>query len=134
MTLAPPLSGNLLRSDSFVLAEWRDQGGPPGPPRLIAPLHVHFEDDEAWVVLEGSLCVRVGDDVFEARTGSAVLAPRGKPHTFWNPGPGPVRYLLVMTPRIDALIRAIHATTDRSRDAMRALFRRHASDLVEAAP
>src|SRR5205814_3331084 len=125
-TIALPLSGRVLGSpdNSFVVAEWRDAGAPPGPPRWIAPLHLHHHDDEAWYVLEGSLYVKVGDDTVEARAGAAVLVPRGTPHTYWNPDPVPVRYLLVMTPTIHQLIQAIHATSDRSPDAMGALFRR----------
>ena len=80
--LAPPLAGNVLGSpgDAFVIAEWRDPGGPAGPPRFIAPLHLHRHDDEAWYVLEGTLFIRVGDQDVEARAGSAVLVPRGTPH------------------------------------------------------
>lgn len=52
--------------DSFVMAEWRDPGGPAGRPCLIAPLHFHHHDDEAWYVLEGTLGVRVGDEEIEA--------------------------------------------------------------------
>src|SRR5881275_976161 len=112
--IASPLAGQVIGSvtDAFVIAEWRDPGGPPGPPRYIAPLHLHRSDDEAWYVLEGTLCVQVGEDVIEARAGSAVLAPRGIPHTYWNPGPGPVRYLLVMTSNTYRLIGEIHATQD----------------------
>src|SRR5690349_10204438 len=101
-TLATPLGGNVLgtASNSFVVAEWRDPGGPPAPPRYIAPLHLHRNDDEAWYVLEGLLGVRVGDRDIEARPGSAVLVPRGTPHTYWNAGAGTLRYLLVMTPNI----------------------------------
>jgi mannose-6-phosphate isomerase-like protein (cupin superfamily) len=54
---AQPLAGRTLRTgkDSFVIAEWRDPGGPPGPPPFIAPPHLHHNDDEAWYVLEGTL-------------------------------------------------------------------------------
>jgi len=88
--IAPLLSGRTIGTtdDNFVMAEWRDPGGPPGPPRLIAPLHVHHRDDEAWYVLEGTLRVKVGKDEIEALAGSAVFVPRGTPHTYWNPGPG----------------------------------------------
>jgi mannose-6-phosphate isomerase-like protein (cupin superfamily) len=112
------------------VAEWRDAGAPPGPPRWIAPLHLHHHDDEAWYVLEGKLCVKVGDHTVEAAAGAAVLVPRGTPHTYWNPDPAPVRYLLIMTPTIHQLIQAIHATQDRSPDTMRALFRRFDSELL----
>ena len=130
--IAPPLAGQVLAagSRSFVMAEWRDGGGPAGQRRLIAPLHLHRSDDEAWYVLEGALCVQMDDDVVEARAGAAVFVSRGTPHTYWNPAEQPVRYLLVMTANIYQMIQAIHATSDRSAETMRAIFRRHDSELL----
>ena len=130
--IAPPLAGNVLGAvgANFVVAEWKDAGGPPGPPRWIAPLHLHRNDDEAWYVLEGTLCVRVGNEVVEAPVGSAVFVPRGTPHTYWNPGPGLVRYLLVMTSNVYSLIQDIHALADRSPAALRAVFEKHDSELL----
>ncbi len=132
-TIAPPLAGSVLGriGNDFVVAEWKDAGGPPGPPRWIAPLHLHRNDDEAWYVLEGSLWVRAGKDLVEAQAGSAVLVPRGTAHTYWNPGPGLVRYLLVMTSNIYSLIQDIHALTERSPEALRAVFEKHDSELPE---
>ena len=131
-TVVPPLAGSVLGSvgSDFVIAEWKDAGGPAGPPRWIAPLHLHRNDDEAWYVLEGTLCVRVGNDVVEARAGSAVFVPRGTVHTYWNPGTTLVRYLIVMTSNIYSLIQEIHAMTDRSPAAMAAVFERHDSELA----
>jgi len=129
--IAPPLAGNVLgpaRAD-FVIAEWKDAGGPAGPPRWIAPLHLHRNDDEAWYVLEGALCVRVGKDVVEARAGTSVFVPRGTVHTYWNAGPGLVRYLLVMTSNVYGLIQDIHAMSERSPEALRAVFEKHDSEL-----
>jgi mannose-6-phosphate isomerase-like protein (cupin superfamily) len=130
--VAPPLAGRVLGStqDGFVIAEWRDAGSPPGPPRFIAPLHLHHNDDEAWYVLDGSLCLRVGEKDVRADAGSAVFVPRGTPHTYWNPTPNPTRYLLVMTANIYSLIQAIHATSDRSPATMQALFAKHDSQLL----
>jgi oxalate decarboxylase/phosphoglucose isomerase-like protein (cupin superfamily) len=130
--MAPPLAGRVIGSagDAFVVAEWRDPGGPPGPPRLIAPRHLHHHDDEAWYVLEGTLRVHVGTDEVEAGAGAAVFVPRGTPHTYWNPGPGPVRYLLVMTANIYALIQAIHALPERTPAVLREVFAIHDSELL----
>lgn len=130
---APPLAGTVLGSigSDFVIAEWKDAGSPPGPPRWIAPLHLHRNDDEAWYVLEGTLSVRVGKDVVEAKAGSAVLVPRGTPHTYWNPGSGPVRYLLVMTSNIYSLIQDIHALKERTAEALAAVFAKHDSELLK---
>jgi mannose-6-phosphate isomerase-like protein (cupin superfamily) len=134
MVVAPPLAQNTLGSgaSNFVIAEWRDAGGPAGERRRIAPPHVHHSDDEAWYVLEGTMCVQMGDKVVEARAGSGVLVPRGTPHTYWNPGPGPTRYLLIMTANIHQLIQDIHAMAERTPAALEAVFRKHDSELVKA--
>ena len=130
---APPLAGNTLGSgaNSFVIAEWRDAGGPAGERRLIAPPHLHRSDDEAWYVLEGTLCIQMGERVVEARAGAGVLVPRGTAHTYWNPGPGPTRYLLIMTANIYELIQDIHAMKERTQEALEAVFRKHDSELVK---
>jgi len=79
------------------------------PAAIFTPLHLHRSDDEAWYVLEGVLRIKVGDDNIELRAGTGALVPRGTPHTYWNPGPDRVRYLLIMTSRIYRLIQDIHA-------------------------
>lgn len=128
----PPLAGRVLGagSNDFVVAEWQDAGAPPGPPRLIAPLHLHRSDDEAWYVLEGALHVRMGDSDVEVRQGSGLLVPRGTSHTYWNASQERVRYLLIMTPNVYRLIEQIHATQDRTPANMRALFERFDSELM----
>src|SRR5258708_25369533 len=100
-SIAPVLAGRVIGSinDAFVIAEWRDPGGPPGPPRLIAPAHLHRSDEEAWDGLEGTLCVRVGKEVVEASAGAAVFLPRGTPHTLLNPCPDPAPFFLLNTPK-----------------------------------
>jgi mannose-6-phosphate isomerase-like protein (cupin superfamily) len=111
--------------DSFVIADWSDPGTHPGRP--IAGLHVHHEDDEAWIVLEGRLGFRYGDEEREVGAGGSLLVPRGVPHSYWNPEAEPARYLLVMTPRIHALVEALHSG---ERDDFAAIFREHASELL----
>jgi mannose-6-phosphate isomerase-like protein (cupin superfamily) len=131
--IAPQLTGQVIGSvnDAFVLAEWRDPGGPPGPPRYIAPLHLHHRDDEAWYVLQRTLRVRVGEQVVEAQAGAAVFVPRGTAHTYWNPGPGPLRYLLVMSSNIFRLIQEIHALPERTPSTLRAVFAKYDSELLD---
>jgi mannose-6-phosphate isomerase-like protein (cupin superfamily) len=131
-TIVPPLAGQVLGSqdNSFVIAEWQDAGAPPGPPRWIAPKHVHHKDDEAWYVLEGVLGVLVGDKEVEARTGAAVMVPRGTPHTYWNAGAGRLRYLLVMTANIHQLIQDIHALKEKTPATLKEVFQKHDSELL----
>jgi len=46
--IAPALAGHTIGEvdGAFVMAEWQDAGGPAGPPRYIAPPHLHRKDDE----------------------------------------------------------------------------------------
>ena len=133
LTITPRLAGSTLGSvqSDFVIAEWRDAGGPAEPKRLIAPPHVHHKDDEAWYVLEGELRVQKGNEEVVVRAGAGVLVPRGTPHTYWNPGPGPARYLLIMTANIYALIQAIHAMNEKTPDTLAALFKKHDSEMLK---
>ena len=119
-----PLLGNAIggANDNFVIVEWTAEVGD----HWIAPLHVHEQDDEAWYVLEGTLGFRLGVDKVEAPLGSAVLARRGTPHTYWNAAASEARYLLVMTPRIAHLIEEIH----RPGADVAAVFAAHESRLV----
>ncbi|WP_084316723.1 cupin domain-containing protein [Actinospica robiniae] len=123
--------GVLAPADAnVVLAEWIAEGASGEEPLYQAPLHRH-EEDEAWYVLEGSLCVRIGEQVSEISAGGAVIVPGGIAHTYWNPAPDPARYLLVMGARTYALIQAIHAAEDRSPDALRRLFREYGAELLD---
>jgi len=128
-TRADPLAAGAVggREGQFVLVEWSDPGGLTSRERPIAGLHVHHSDDEAWYVLEGTLGFRVGDDEVEAGAGAAVFVPRGTPHSFWNAGDGPARYVLVMPPRLKALVEALHAP---GAGDFAAIFREHASELL----
>lgn len=126
--LIPTLLGRELGGPGgdFVIAEWSDTGESEW--EWIAPMHVHHADDEAWYVLEGALRFRMGEEAFEAGAGSAVLAPKGVPHAYGNARRGQlVRYLLVITPKIYALVQALHApgATDYA-----AIFRAHDSELL----
>ncbi len=113
-------------ASDFVIVEWTDSGESEW--EWIAPPHVHHADDEAWYVLEGVLRFWIGDEIREAGPGSAVLAPKGTPHAYGNAKRGqPARYRLVMTPKIRALVRALHepGAVDYA-----AIFRAHDSELL----
>lgn len=103
---------------SFSIHEW----GGSGPPHL----HVHHEDDEAWHVLAGTLTFRFADRTEEVGAGSTVFVPAGVAHTY-EAAPS-ARYLVVLTPRLRALIAELQANRDRSADA--GIYRRHRSEIV----
>jgi hypothetical protein len=105
-----PLLNASLHPDatSFVMVEWIADPAPAGTREEIAPYHVHHHDDEAWYVLEGTLGFRFDGEECEIPAGGAAFATSGTAHTYWNAGSTPARYLLVMTPRIQALIASLH--------------------------
>ena len=117
----------MIVSESFVVADWKDPGTHPGRP--IAGLHLHRCDDEAWIVLEGKLGFRVGEEEREVAAGESLLVERGTPHSYWNAAAEPARYLLVMTPRIHRLIEALHAG---ERSDFGRIFEEHESELLVA--
>ncbi|MHB8470879.1 MAG: cupin domain-containing protein [Gaiellaceae bacterium] len=70
------LEGRTLSSadSSFVIGSWRADAPPPGEPRqLIAPLHVHHRDDEAWYVLSGKLGFQLDSEAVEVGAGGGML-------------------------------------------------------------
>jgi mannose-6-phosphate isomerase-like protein (cupin superfamily) len=92
--------GIIAIGQSFDLYEWSGSG--PGY------LHVHYADDEAWHILEGTLTFRFGDRQVEAPAGTTVFVPAGVPHDYFEAA-GPTRYLMILTPRLRELIAALHA-------------------------
>ncbi|MCJ8010782.1 cupin domain-containing protein [Paenibacillus sp. KQZ6P-2] len=116
----------------LAIAEWTALGTALGDtPQLIAPLHIHHNDDEAWYVLEGTLGFKVGDMIVEANANQAVVVPRGTPHTYWNPKPATARYIIIMTSQIRSLIDEIHATEQRNIETLKEIFRKYESELLE---
>jgi len=67
-------------------------------PGAAPPLHVHYEEDEAFYVLEGELTFRCGDETARATRGSFVFLPRGVPHGFVVESDTPVRMLTLLVP------------------------------------
>ncbi len=103
---------------SFSVHEWRGSGP--------AALHVHHADDEAWHVLDGVLRFRFTDRTVDATAGSTVFVPAGVAHSYEAID---ARYLIILTPRVAALIHELQNTPDRSRHPE--IYRAHESQLLE---
>lgn len=67
-----------------------NSGGPP--------LHVHEEEDEVVIVLEGQLEYQVGEERGELTAGGLLWFPRRVPHAIANLADSPCRFLTVITP------------------------------------
>jgi quercetin dioxygenase-like cupin family protein len=67
-------------------------------PGAAPPMHVHYDEDEAFYVLEGELTFQCGDATARATKGSFVFLPRGVPHGFVVESDTPVRMLTLLVP------------------------------------
>lgn len=81
-----------LTGGSFAVVEHPIEAG-----RLVPP-HLHHDEDECSLVIEGRIGARIGDSIVDAGPGDYVWKPRGVPHTFWNAGPEPARLVEIIAP------------------------------------
>jgi mannose-6-phosphate isomerase-like protein (cupin superfamily) len=74
-------------------------------PGAGAPLHAHKDVDEIFILLEGTLDLRLGDEQRLVEANHTIAIPAGVPHAFVAVGPGPVRMFTFM-PRNRAIAEA----------------------------
>lgn len=60
--------------------------------------HRHKNFDEVCRVLEGTLSIMVGDEVFTVEAGGWHLRPRGIVHSFWNSGKVAAKFIELYIP------------------------------------
>jgi quercetin dioxygenase-like cupin family protein len=68
------------------------------PPGFATPLHIHYAEDVAIYVLEGTLAFFWGREKKEAVAGSYFFQPRGTPHGFRVAADTPARILYMTIP------------------------------------
>jgi len=105
------------------------------PPNGGPPLHLHYEQDEWWYVLEGQFLFEVDGKKIYAGPGATVFAPHGSRHTFQNVGVKPGRTVVTVVPGgLDLFFEEMDtavppgATPDPA--SLSALFRKHGMELL----
>ena len=68
------------------------------PSDYVTPLHIHYAEDVAVYVLDGTLTFFWGSEKKEAVPGSYFFQPRGIPHGFQVEGATPARILYMTIP------------------------------------
>ena len=76
---------------TFAVAEFIGKG-------FRIPVHIHTEHDETIYVLEGTLGVRLGEEIFTAAAGTSFTIPIDVAHSVWNESDVPVRFLNTIVP------------------------------------
>ncbi len=76
------------------------------PPGAGGPLHVHHNEDETFVVIEGEVTFTIGDRTIAAAAGDVAFGPRAIPHRY-DVGDSGCRMLFILTPggRFDEMVR-----------------------------
>lgn len=78
------------------------------------PLHLHREQDETFLVLEGHYLFEVDGQEIYAGAGATVFAPRGSRHTFQNIGTAPGRMVTAVVPGgLDLFFEELEAAVPR---------------------
>jgi quercetin dioxygenase-like cupin family protein len=113
-TISPPDEGEALwglgglwivrlaagaTANAFALLEVRMGEG------VATPLHRHADDDETFIVLEGSLALLVSGERVDAEPGAVVHLPGGEIHA-WRVTSPSARFLVIATARHEAFYRA----------------------------
>lgn len=68
------------------------------PPGYATPLHIHYTEDVAVYVLEGTLTFFWGSEMKAAAAGAYFFQPRGIPHGFRVAGDAPAQILYLTVP------------------------------------
>ena len=103
---------------SFVIHEWKGSG-----PNYM---HVHYNDDEAWHVLEGTLTFKFIDRTINASKGTTVFVPAGIAHTYY--ADDSTRYLIILTPALDNLITELQVSPF---DKHAAIMKKYNSEILD---
>ncbi len=67
-------------------------------PRNAVPMHVHTNEEEHFIVVEGRVHLTNGKQLRELSAGEAATVKKGVPHAWANLSDAPVRMLVTFTP------------------------------------
>ena len=68
------------------------------PPGVATPLHRHTREAEAFLVLEGRVSYRAGEETYELDDGCFIWLPQSVPHAFRIRGTSPARFVAFTAP------------------------------------
>lgn len=68
------------------------------PPGIATPLHRHTREAEAFLVLEGRVSYRAGEETYELDDGCFIWLPQSVPHAFRIRGTSPARFVAFTAP------------------------------------
>jgi quercetin dioxygenase-like cupin family protein len=67
-------------------------------PGCAAPMHLHRNEEEHFIVVSGLYRVALEDEVFDVSSGVSITIPKGARHSWRNLSREPSRLLVILTP------------------------------------
>lgn len=68
------------------------------PPGASSPVHIHHNEEECIFVMEGTLRILCGDEIWDSGPGTWIKMPKDVPHGIETVGDTPVRFLEFFLP------------------------------------
>jgi mannose-6-phosphate isomerase-like protein (cupin superfamily) len=81
---------------AYAAIEYSHAAGAAGPPP-----HIHYEHEEAFLVIDGELTLLIGDDTVTIGPGGFALVPRGTVHRPSNVGLVSTRFIFFTSPPME---------------------------------
>jgi mannose-6-phosphate isomerase-like protein (cupin superfamily) len=89
-------------NDAYVVLEFVAEPGNG------VPMHIHDNEEEHFIIVEGTAHMANGDTMVDLTAGSAITVDKGVPHAWCNRTEAPLRMLVIFTPgHIEGLFRAV---------------------------
>ena len=97
--------------------------------------HIHHQQDETFLFLEGEFIAEVAGEMYEFQQGDVAFIPKGTVHAFKNVGKSDGRLRYVFTPAltIELMFREFYAALEKgglSMEAMSEIALKHGQEFV----
>jgi quercetin dioxygenase-like cupin family protein len=97
-------------------------------PRTGVPVHTHDNEEEHFIVIDGTLQIAVGGKTQDVPAGRSVTVGKGVPHAWCNLTESPVHFIAIFTPgQIEGMFRSVAA---KEVDDVEALIRSYGTRIV----
>jgi mannose-6-phosphate isomerase-like protein (cupin superfamily) len=113
----------------LILATAADTGGGFSVVELVSqpgdgtPVHLHHNEDEHFIILEGTARILYGEKTFDAPAGTSVNLTRNIRHAWCNPFSSPFRMVAIASPGgCEEALRMIARGDDIDIDTIRRKF------------
>ena len=97
-------------------------------PQYGVPMHIHDNENEHFIVLEGTMRIANDNRTSEVGAGAAITVNKGVPHAWCNLSEVPLRLLVIFSPgNVEGLFREVAA---RQSDDIAAILQRFGCRIV----